>query len=277
MVRECGQGVTAVKKTGFMILLTVVVLWGMVADVRAASVVEEDFSRYFADLNGTFVLYDPATDTYRIHNPAQSNRRLAPCSTFKIFNSLIGLEVGVLDRDDAKTRMAWDGTRHGIESWNRDHTLASATRNSVVWYYQQLAERIGAERMQRYLDRIDYGNRDISGGLTRFWLQSSLQITAREQVELLTRLHAGQLPFTDETRAIVLRNITLSSDNGVRLLGKTGSGFQDGKWILGWFVGYVEHEGKVYVFATNVEGPDGANGGRAWTITQAILRDIGLL
>lgn len=270
-------GVAAVKKMGFMILLTVVVFWAMVADVRAASVVEEDFSRYFADLDGTFVLYDPATDTYRVHNPAQSNRRLAPCSTFKIFNSLIGLEVGVLDRDDAKTRLAWDGTRHGIESWNRDHTLASATRDSVVWYYQQLAQRIGAERMQGYLDRIGYGNRDISGGLTRFWLQSSLQITAREQVELLTRLHAGQLPFTDETRAIVLRNITLSSDKGVRLLGKTGSGFQDGKWILGWFVGYVEREGKVYVFATNVEGPDGANGGRARTITRAILRDIGLL
>ena len=265
------------KKTVFLILLTVVVLWAMVADVWAASVVEEDFSRYFADLNGTFVLYDPATDTYRIHNSTQSNRRLAPCSTFKIFNSLIGLEVGVLDRDDAKTRLVWDGVQRDFESWNRDHTLASATRDSVVWYYQQLAERIGAERMQLYLDRIGYGNRDISGGLTRFWLQSSLQISAREQVELLARLHAGKLPFAEETRAIVLRNITLSSDNGVRLLGKTGSGFRDGKWILGWFVGYVERAGKVYVFATNVEGTDGANGGRARTITRAILQDLGLL
>ena len=265
------------KKMVSMILMAVLVLWTLAADVRAASVVEEDFSQYFADLKGTFVLYDPATDTYRIHNPAQSNRRLAPCSTFKIFNSLIGLEIGVLDRDDAKTRMAWDGTRHDIASWNRDHTLASATRDSVVWYYQQLAQRIGAERMQLYLDKIGYGNRDISGGLTRFWLQSSLQITAREQVDLLTRLHAGQLPFAEETRAIVLRNITLSSDNGVRLLGKTGSGVQDGKWILGWFVGFVEREGKAYVFATNVEGTDGSNGGRARTITRAILRDIGLL
>ena len=266
------------KRTVSLILLTVVVLWwGMAADVRAAGVVAEDFSRYFADLKGTFVLYDPATDTYRIHNSAQSNRRLAPCSTFKIFNSLIGLEVGVLDRDDAKTRLAWDGVQRDFESWNRDHTLASATRDSVVWYYQRLAERIGAERMQLYLDRIGYGNRDISGGLTRFWLQSSLQISAREQVDLLARLYAGKLPFADETRAIVLRNITLSSDNGVRLLGKTGSGFRDGKWILGWFVGSVERAGKVYVFATNVEGTDGANGGRARTITRVILQDLGLL
>ena len=266
------------KRTVSLILLTVVVLWwGMAADVRAAGVVAEDFSRYFADLKGTFVLYDPATDTYRIHNSAQSNRRLAPCSTFKIFNSLIGLEVGVLDRDDAKTRLVWDGVQRDFESWNRDHTLASATRDSVVWYYQRLAERIGAERMQLYLDRIGYGNRDISGGLTRFWLQSSLQISAREQVELLARLHAGKLPFAEETRAIVLRNITLSSDNGVRLLGKTGSGFRDGKWILGWFVGYVERAGKVYVFATNVEGTDDAGGGRARTITRAILQDMGLL
>jgi bla regulator protein BlaR1 len=190
---------------------------------------------------------------------------------------LIGLETGVLDQNDARTRLTWDGTHYDIAGWNREHTLASATRESVVWYFQTLAGRIGAERMQLYLDRIGYGNRDISGGLTRFWLRSSLQISAMEQVDVLNRLYAGALPFSAAARAIVLKNITLSNENGIKFMGKTGSGYQDGKWIFGWFVGYIETQGKVYVFATNVEGEDEASGVKAREITRQIAKDLGLL
>lgn len=243
----------------------------------APMVLQEDFSRHFAGLQGTFVLYEPATEKYWIYNDEQSRKRLPPCSSFKIFNSLIGLQTGALDRDDAKTVLPWNGTRYDIEAWNKDQTLASATRDSVVWYFQALAERIGAEAMQLYLDRVGYGNRDISGGLTRFWLRSSLQISAMEQVDLLAKLRAGQLPFSTENREIVLKNITLSDYQGTKLLGKTGSGYQDGKWILGWFVGYIESQGKLYVFATNVEAEDGANGGKAREITKSIAKELGLL
>ncbi len=190
---------------------------------------------------------------------------------------MIGLETGVLDRNDTLTMMPWDGTHYDIAGWNRDHTLASATRESVVWYFQALARRIGAERMQLYLDRIGYGNRDISGGLTRFWLRSSLQISAMEQVDVLKRLYAGELPFSAESRAIVLQNITLANENGIKFMGKTGSGYQDGKWIFGWFVGYIETQGKVYVFATNVEGADEASGIKAREITRRIAKELGLL
>ena len=93
--------------------------------------------------------------------------------------------------------------------WNHDHTLASATRESVVWYFQELAARIGPERMQEYIDKIGYGNKDISGGLTTFWLGSSLQISALEQVDLLNKLYSGQLPFSAANTAILQKNITL--------------------------------------------------------------------
>jgi bla regulator protein BlaR1 len=202
---------------------------------------------------------------------------LSPCSTFKIYNSLIGLETGVLADEDANTLIKWDGTQHGIQNWNRDHTLASATRESAVWYFQKLAVRIGAERMQEYLDKIGYGNRDISGGLTTFWLRSSLEISAAEQVELLARLYAGRLPFAAKNAAIVKRNITLVENNGTVFMGKTGSAFADGRWLLGWFVGCVEKEDNRYIFAANLEAPDGASGFAARKITEAVLKGLGIL
>ena len=222
-------------------------------------------------------MYDPANDTYTIYNEAQSQVRLSPCSTFKIYNSLIGLETGVLDYEDTYTLAKWDGIKRPVPIWNQDHTLASATRESAVWYFQKLATRIGQERMQEYIDKIGYGNRDLSGGLTTFWLNSSLKISAVEQVSLLNKLYTGRLPFAPAARSIVLKNISLSENNGSKLLGKTGSHFRDGKWILGWFVGYIEKDNSYYVFATNIVAETGAHGAKAREITQAIAEDLHLL
>lgn len=250
----------------------------LITGVSASEVViRDDFGKHFHGFTGTFAMYDPSQDMYTIYNQEQAQKRLSPCSTFKIFNSLIGLETGVLDSEDVYTLIKWDGKEHDFPNWNRDHTLASATQESVVWYFQELAARIGQERMQDYLSKIGYGNQDISGGLTTFWLRSSLKISALEQVDLLTKLYNSQLPFSANARSTVLKNITLSDTNGVKLLGKTGSGLQDGKWILGWFVGYIENQGKLYVVATNIEGPDGAFGGKAREITKAIAKDLNLL
>lgn len=266
------------KKIVLMFCLVIFLQCALITGVSASEVViRNDLGKYFEGFNGTFVLYDASNDTYIIYNEDQSKLRLSPCSTFKIVNSLIGLETGVLDHEDANTLVKWDGTKYSFPYWNHDHTLASATRESVVWYFQKLAARVGQERMQEYLDKIGYGNKDISGGLTTFWLGSSLKISAIEQVDLLNKLYSDQLPFSPEVRSIVLKNIFLSGNDRSKLLGKTGSGFQDGKWILGWFVGYIEKEGKYYVFATNIIAENGATGPKAREITKAIARDINLL
>ncbi|QDR83415.1 penicillin-binding transpeptidase domain-containing protein [Sporomusa termitida] len=248
------------------------------ASVNAANFVERrDFEKYAPGITGTFIMYDEAQDQYTVFNEPQSTIRLSPCSTFKIYNSLIGLETGVLDIEDVYTLFPWNGKKYSFPAWNRDQTLAAATRDSVVWYFQELASRIGDKRMQDYLDTIEYGNRDISGGLTTFWLRSSLQISAREQVELLRRLYAGTLPFSPDNIEVVKRNITVSENNGIRLLGKTGSGLEDGEQKLGWFVGCVEKPGNRYFFAVNIQAPDGATGGKAREISKAILKDLGIL
>lgn len=237
-------------------------------------VVRDDLQPYFSRYaTGTFVLYDEAQRWYTIYNEAQSEKRLSPCSTFKIFSALTGLETGVLDREDDKTLRKWDGTVRFLDAWNQDQTLASAMRHSVVWYFQRFIADIGAARMQTYLDAIDYGNRDISGGLTQFWLQSSLRISAREQVDVLRRLYAGDLPVAVENVAVVKKNLTLSDEDGVRFLGKTGS---DGV-RLGWFVGSVERDDNRYFFAVNLEGDGNATGTAARGVAEGILREMGLL
>lgn len=249
----------------------------VVAEAAPAVEVRDDLGKYFRGYTGTMVIYDQAGDRYIVYNEPQSRKRLPPCSTFKIYNSLIGLETGVLAVEDVYTLFKWNGTKHSFTNWNRDHTLASATRESVVWYFQELASRIGAQRMQEYINLIGYGNRDISGGLTTFWLRSSLQITAMEQVDLLIRLDSGRLPFSAGNVAIVKRNITLAENNGTVLMGKTGSGFENGSWRLGWFVGCVEKEGGRYYFATNIEAAEDASGGVARKIAEAVLKDLGIL
>lgn len=266
-------------KNVLLVLLCIVVInVGLITNVKAAKVVvKEELGTYFKGYTGTFVMYEEATEQYIVFNELQSAKRLSPCSTFKIYNSLAGLESGVLDQEDVYTLYKWNGTQYPFPEWNHDQTLASATKNSVVWYFQELASRIGAERMQAYLDKIEYGNRDISGGLTTFWLRSSLQISAKEQVDLMYLLYSGKLPVSSENVDIVKNNITLSASSDVRFMGKTGSGYQDGKWLLGWFVGCVEKQGKRYFFATNIQAPDGATGGKAREITKAILSELGVL
>ena len=266
------------KKIG-RLLVCALALAGMLSlNVSAAEiVVRDDVGKHFQGLTGSFVLYDPTCEQYIVYNQQQSQKRLSPCSTFKIYNSLIGLETGELDQEDVYTLFKWNGVKHSFPYWNRDHTLASATRESVVWYFQELASRIGQQRMQEYVNKIGYGNQDISGGLTTFWLRSSLQISAIEQVDLLNRFYAGQLPFSTVTSDVVKKNITIAAGDGWRFMGKTGSGFQDGKYILGWFVGCVEKNGQHFVFATNIEAADKAHGGRAREITKAVLKDLGIL
>ena len=240
-------------------------------DGKAETVKIEDLSLYFTGYDGTFILFDKNLGEYTIYNKLKSEKRVSPCSTFKIVNSLIGLETGVIQ--DENSIYQWDGKKRSIEEWNKDHTLASAVKSSVVWYFQKLAISVGTERMQSYLDKIDYGNRDISGGIDQFWLQSTLEISPIEQIEMLRKLYDYQLPFSKRNIDIVKMIIIDSKEAGVTLSGKTGSGGA----VNGWFVGYVEKADNIYFFATNIEGEKEANGAKAKEITKNILKDKKIL
>jgi beta-lactamase class D len=245
--------------------------------ISPASVVKPELEKNFQGYKGAFVLYDLNGNQYIRYNPERCAEQFIPASTFKIMNSLIGLETGVIP--DENYVIKWDGTQNVIPSWNQDHTLKTAIQNSVVWYYQELARRVGREKMQYYVDAAHYGNQNISGQIDTFWLEGGLRISADEQVEFLKRLYKGDLPFSTRSMNIVKEILVLDEAKSYKLSGKTGS-VQRITPHEGWFVGYLETKGNVYFFATNLESssPDGlANGDLARKISLDILRDIGLI
>lgn len=234
----------------------------------------QPLSAYAGDSDACIVIHEPAANQYSIHNLAQCEERLSPCSTFKVPNALVGLESGVLAGPDEVKR--WDGTEHSRQALNQDHDLASAMRDSVVWYFQDVAVDVGVERMQAALDAWGYGNRDISGGQDRFWLSSSLRISALEQVRFMGELARDALPASPVNLAVV-RALIRQADNlpaGFRgeLYGKTGS-CTGPEGDYGWFTGFLLRDGRTYVFAVNVKG-QGQWGVDARRITIEVLQDL---
>ena len=139
-----------------------------------------------------FLLYEVGVGEVRRRPSEICTTRLLPASTFKIPHALAALDAGVLSGPDEM--MKYDGSALSLAAWRRDHTLASAMRDSVVWYFQRVAERLGAAREGEYLKKFDYGNADPTSGLTTFWLGGSLQISPEEQLRFMRRLYADDLP-----------------------------------------------------------------------------------
>jgi beta-lactamase class D len=268
------------KRTNIWLTLVVILMNILLSGCQGNQAKTEEkpeLGKYFQEVNGTFVLYDLNNNKYIRYNPERSAERFLPASTFKIMNSLIGLETGVIP--DENYVIKWDGTHYDIPPWNQDHTLKTAIQNSVIWYYQELARRVGREKMQYYMDAVKYGNGDSSGSIDTFWLEGGLRISADEQVEILKRLYMDQLPFSKRTMGIVKGILVLEKNESYQLSGKTGS-VQRVVPHTGWFVGYLETKGNVYFFATNYETMDQngmANGEAARNITENILQSLELL
>jgi beta-lactamase class D len=233
--------------------------------------IEIDLELQFEGLDGCFVLLAPERNRYHRYRPERCAEPLSPCSTFKIPNALIGLESGVITGPDHV--MPWDGVPRWRPALNRDHDLDSAMEHSVVWYFQNIATEVGADAMAKWLNLIEYGNRDISGGLTTFWLGSSLKISANEQVEFLRKLYDNELPFSTRNESIVKSAIELERGDDIILRGKTGTDSANGHVMLGWFVGYIVSDRGAHIFATNIRDVSGAE---AKEITMRILHDLHL-
>ena len=220
-----------------------------------------NLDEYFKPYTGSFILLDLKTGLYKEYNDSICSIRYSPCSTFKITNSLIGIESGVAENENYIIKYnslrnppeTWMYNIEPFKYWMQDHTMRTAIKNSVVWYYQELARRIGNENMMRFLRQIDYGNNDISSGIDNFWLCGSLKISAEEQVEFLKKLYNNQLiGFSIRTQEIVKDIILNESTDNYKLYGKTGGGNCGNDKVIGWYVGFLETESSTYIFAMNV-------------------------
>ena len=224
------------------------VFFSMFAMFLPLLAMEPDFEKF----DGSGVIIDLNSSKRTVFG-SRENERLSPCSTFKILNSMIALESKVIK--DENEIIKWDGVVREYPQWNQDHSMRSAISVSAVWFYQELARRIGKEKMQKKLLELNFGNKDIYQGLTTFWLGGgSLKISLNEQADFLSRLLRNELLFSKETQEIVKEIITLEKNDNFSIAGKTGS--CDG---IGWFIGFVEHHKKVEVFAFNIKG-EGASG-----------------
>lgn len=258
-------------------ILKIVFLSSFVIAIAFVSAKELKYQHLFNSFDGTFVLYDLNKNEFSFINKSRSSKRTSPCSTFKIPNALIGLETGVLDGPEDV--MKWDGMKRILKSHNQVHTLRTAMRDSVVWYFQEIARKVGPARYREYLKKLNYGNQDISGGIDKFWLNTSLKISPLEQIEFLKNLYLEKIPFSARSIKIVKEITTLKRTKKYELHGKTGSRWGENKEpALGWFVGYVTKGKNVYIFAMNIEGRLPTFGGLfARELTEKILKSEGII
>ncbi len=204
-------------------------------------------------VTGAIAVFDSSDGSLSCSNVARCNRATIPASTFKIANSIIALETSVVE--DAETVLPWDGKTYSVPGWNQNNTLRSAVRVSCVPCFQAIARQVGQERMQQWVTKLEYGNKDISGGIDQFWLSGALRITPLQQIEFLRRFDAGKLPISARTAETVRDILTLDVGQNYVLRGKTGMAkppeFPE---LAAWFVGWLELGERRVFFATIIDG-----------------------
>lgn len=221
-----------------------------VASKTIDTVIVETWKKFYdsVGIQGCFVLYSPTDSIVRVYNPERAATRFTPASTFKIFNSLVALETGVVK--DENEIIKWDGKVRQNKNWNKDMNLKEAYKVSCVPCYQQLARKAGQTRMQYWLDTVGYGNKVTTPHIDDFWLEEGLEISANEQVAFLEKLYNNALPFSTKTMNTV-KQVMLVQDVPYIMRAKTGWGLRV-KNSTGWYVGWVEKDGKPYFFANNI-------------------------
>ncbi len=218
--------------------------------------INNDLKKYFdsAYVDGCFAILDNSSGNITVYNMKLDTQRVLPASTFKIVNSLIGLETGKIT--DEKMVIKWDSVKRWNDDWNKDLTMEEAFKVSAVPYYQEVARRIGRSTMQHWIDTIGYGNKNISGPIDSFWLNNTLKISPDEQLGLVKKLYFDKLPFQKRTQQIV-RDVMLQENNTqYKLSYKTGWGFDEMQNAIGWVVGWIEENRHVYFFVTLVKSAD---------------------
>ena len=220
-------------------------------------------------VEGTIVIESMNKKKNYIYNDKRAEKLLSPASTFKIPNSLIALNEGIITKD---SMILWDKKLREYESWNKDQTLQTAFKSSCVWCYQEFASQIGIEKYKKYLKKLNYGNKKIGDDVTTFWLDESLRITIFGQLSFLKRLYSNNLPFKQED-INTLKEIMIDEKNeNYTIRAKTG---WEGRY--GWYVGYIETKDDVCFFALNIDTKTKEDLAKRKAITLEALKIKGII
>lgn len=224
---------------------------------------DKSLKKYFDEQNveGCFALMNNATGKFTVYNLGRyRDSSYLPASTFKIVNSLIGLQTGKIVNDSMV--IPWDGVKRWKDDWNKDLTMYEAFRVSSLPYYQEVARRIGKQEMEHWLDTIKYGAKDLNDKveikttIDSFWIDNSLKITPDQQLGMVKKLYFNQLPFFKSYQEMVKRAMLFEDNSNYRLGYKTGWGTSENNHAIGWIVGWIEENNHPYFFVLNIETAD---------------------
>ncbi len=235
-----------------------------------AADIEVDYSNYFGEMKGTAVFYNGKENSYYIYNKELADYQSSPCSSFKIISCLMGLESGVIEPSDSV--MKWNNTIYPIKDWNQDMDYRQAFKASCVWYFRRVIDLAGKAYVTDILDKLDYGNQDIShwvgSGINKdsegnvlpdingFWLESSLQISPRQQAEVMHKIFVENQVFREANLELVKEAMLIeNNESNIKIYGKTGSGKKDDSWTDAWFVGFFEKGNDKTCFAVRLNQP----------------------
>lgn len=258
---------------------------GPTTATRATWQQRTDFSDHFDEAGavGTLLIHDVKKNVTFVHNPVRARQGYVPASTFKILNSLIGLDTGVVtDVDQQKFRFSGEtfnvrGKPFLPAQCNEDVTLRTAFRFSCIPVYQEIARRVGMERYKSVGSSLGYGNGKLGAErLEWFWLEGGYAVSAQQQVDLLVRLYHGDLPYSARNMALVKDIMVVEKDPAYTLRAKTGYLFSTQPEI-GWYVGWLEKGDQVFVFALNLDITKPEHTRARATIVKSALKSLGAL
>ena len=238
-----------------------------------------------------FLLFELGVGEVRRNPSAACRTAISPASTFKVPHALAALDSGVVT--GPSETFAYDGKSEGPDAWRRDHTLATAMRYSVVWYFQRIAQRLGADREREYLKRLAYGNMDSTSGLTTFWLGESLQVTPEQQVRFWVSLYTSKLPVSErameQVRAMLVQPAgTIVNASGAHpflnpwpadaiVSAKTGAVTDKSGRAVRWLAGHVTRGNRSFVFVSCAIGSKDLEANAAIDLAARSLRDAHVL
>lgn len=250
---------------------------------------KEETKKYFGVRKGCFLLYNMKTTRFeKVLGGEVCEERLPPMSSFKIPIAIMAFDSGLLR--DEQQMLKWDGKKDEREVVNQDHNAITFMRDSVVWFSQRITTKLGEKKFQDYLNKFEYGNKEIRPSLTTAWLANpgsdtpALRISAYEQVEFMKRLWTNTLPVGQRAMDLTKKITYLeTSPKGFKLNGKTGSNFYDKarRMHFGWFISHLERGDQEYIAVINMSDvipsdEEGYGGAKAKAILKRILEDSGL-
>jgi len=225
-------------------------------------------------ITGAMIITNLEGSTGYAYNPKRLHTRFLPASTFKILNTLIALDSKVIK--DENEVIKWDGKDRGWKEWNRDQTLKTAFSSSCVWFYQELARRIGNDTYLKHLKTLEYGNQMTGPRVDTFWLNGDIAISPYEQITFLKMLYGEQLPYAYSHTDILKKIMIVDKTPNYTIRAKTGWTMRVASQV-GWYVGYLENSLDVWFFALNIDIKNKEDARHRKGLTMEALELLGLL